>query len=73
MGSDYPYRSAEMRRGVRKDLKAVKKKLAALAIAGLLAATLGTGISVSAENQGTDGTEMQVMEAEQLEVQLGKE
>ena len=54
-------------------MKTVKKKLAALAIAGLLAATLGTGISVSAENQGTDGTEMQVMEAEQLEVQLGKE
>jgi hypothetical protein len=54
-------------------LKAVKKKLAALAIAGLLAATLGTGISVSAENQATDGTEMQVMEAEQLEIQLGKE
>lgn len=54
-------------------MKAVKKKLAALAIAGLLAATLGTGISVSAENQATDGTEMQVMEAEQLEIQLGKE
>lgn len=54
-------------------MKAVKKKLAALALAGLLAATLGTGISVSAENQGTDGTEIQVMEAEQLEVQLGKE
>lgn len=54
-------------------MKAVKKKLAALALAGMLAATLGNGISVSAENQGTDGTEIQVMEAEQLEIQLGKE
>lgn len=51
----------------------IRKSLAAFALAGALAATLGTGISVSAENQGTDGTEMQVMEAEQLEVQLGKE
>ena len=54
-------------------MKAVKKKLAALALAGMLAAALGNGISVSAENQGTEGTEIQVMEAEQLEVQLGKE
>lgn len=56
------------------DLKAVKKKLAALALAGMLAATLlGKAGSASAENQGTEGTEMQVMEAEQLEIQLGKE
>ena len=61
-----------MRKG-GKDLKAAKKKLAALALAGTLVAALGNGVSVSAENQGTDGTEMQVMEAEQLEVQLGKE
>lgn len=54
-------------------MKAVKRKLAALALAGMLVATLGNGISVSAENQGTEGTEIQVMEAEQLEVQLGKE
>lgn len=51
----------------------IKKSLAAFALAGALAATFGTGISVSAENQVTDGTEIQVMEAEQLEVQLGKE
>lgn len=61
-----------MRKG-GKDLKAAKKKLAALALAGTLVATLGNGGSVSAENQGTDGTEMQMMEAEQLEIQLGKE
>lgn len=61
-----------MRKG-GKDLKAAKKKLAALALAGMLAAVLGNGVSVSAENQGTDGTEIQVMEAEQLEIQLGKE
>ena len=54
-------------------MKTVKKKLAALALAGMLAATLGNGVSVSAENQGTDGTEMQVFKAEQLEIQLGKE
>lgn len=51
----------------------IRKSLAAFALAGVLAATFGAGISVSAENQGTDGTEIQVMEAEQLEVQLGKE
>lgn len=56
-----------------KDLKTIRKKLAALALTGILVATLGNGILVSAENQGTNGTEMQVMEAEQLEVQLGKE
>ena len=54
-------------------MKAAKKKVAALALAGMLAATLGNGVSASAENQGTEGTEMQVMEAEQLEIQLGKE
>lgn len=54
-------------------MKTVKKKLAALALAGMLAATLGNGVSVSAENQGIDGTEMQVFKAEQLEIQLGKE
>lgn len=54
-------------------MKKIRKSLAAFALAGAFAATFGTGISVSAENQGTDGTEMQVMEAEQLEVQLGKE
>ena len=42
-------------------------------LAGALVTTFGSGISLSAENQGTDGTEIQVMEAEQLEVQLGKE
>ena len=51
----------------------IRKLLAAFALACGLLATLGTGISASAENQGTDGTEIQVMEAEQLEVQLGKE
>lgn len=51
----------------------IRKSLAAIALAGALAVTLGTGISASAENQGTDGTEIQVMEAEQLEIQLGKE
>lgn len=51
----------------------IRKSLAAFALAGALVATFGSGISVSAENQGTDGTEIQVMEAEQLEVQLGKE
>ena len=51
----------------------IRKSLAAFALVSALAATFGTGISVSAENQGTDGTEIQVMEAEQLEVQLGKE
>ena len=51
----------------------IRKPLAAFALACGLLATLGTGISASAENQGTDGTEIQVMEAEQLEVQLGKE
>lgn len=51
----------------------IRKSLAAFALACGLLATLGMGISASAENQGTDGTEMQVMEAEQLEVQLGKE
>ncbi len=54
-------------------MKKIRKSLAAFALAGALAATFGTGILVSAENQGTDGTEIQVMEAEQLEVQLGKE
>lgn len=49
------------------------RKSLAFALVGALAATFGSGISVSAENQGTDGTEIQVMEAEQLEVQLGKE
>ena len=38
--------------------------------AGALTVMIGNGISVSAENQGT---EIQVMEAEQLEMQLGKE
>ena len=42
-----------MRKG-GKDLKTAKKKLAALALAGMLAAVLGNGISVSAENQGTE-------------------
>lgn len=51
----------------------IRKSLAAFVLAGALVATFGSGISVSAENQGTDGTEIQVMEAEQLEVQLGKE
>lgn len=54
-------------------MKTAKKKLAALVLAGTLAAILGNGGSVSAENQGTDGTEMQVFKAEQLEIQLGKE
>ena len=54
-------------------MKKIRKSLAAFALAGALAATFGTGILVSAENQGTDGTEIQVMEAEQLELQLGKE
>lgn len=51
----------------------IRKSLAAFVLAGALVTTFGRGISVSAENQGTDGTEIQVMEAEQLEVQLGKE
>lgn len=51
----------------------IGKSLAAFVLAGALVTTFGNGISVSAENQGTDGTEIQVMEAEQLEVQLGKE
>lgn len=51
----------------------IRKSLAIFVLAGALTAMFGTGISVSAENQGTDGTEIQVMEAEQLEVQLGKE
>ena len=51
----------------------IGKSLAAFALAGALVTMFGSGISVSAENQGTDGTEIQVMEAEQLEVQLGKE
>lgn len=51
----------------------IRKSLVAFALIGALAVTFGSGISVSAENQGTDGTEIQVMEAEQLEVQLGKE
>lgn len=51
----------------------IRKSLAAFVLAGVLVTTFGSGISVSAENQGTDGTEIQVMEAEQLEVQLGKE
>ena len=42
-------------------------------LAGILVATLGSRGSVSAGTQGTDGTEMRIMEAEQLEVQLGKE
>lgn len=54
-------------------MKKIRKSLTAFALAGVLAATFGTGIPASAENQGTDGTEIQVMEAEQLEVQLGKE
>lgn len=54
-------------------MKKIRKSLAAFALAGALAAMFGTAILVSAENQGTDGTEIQVMEAEQLEVQLGKE
>ncbi len=51
----------------------IRKLLAAFVFAGALTVMIGNGISVSAENQGTDGTEIQVMEAEQLEVQLGKE
>lgn len=51
----------------------LRKSLAAFVLACALVAMFGSGISVSAENQGTDGTEIQVMEAEQLEVQLGKE
>lgn len=51
----------------------IRKSLAVFALAGAFAVTFGTGVSVSAENQGTDGTEIQVMEAEQLEIQLGKE
>lgn len=51
----------------------IRKLLAVFALAGALTAMFGSGISVLAENQGTDGTEIQVMEAEQLEVQLGKE
>lgn len=51
----------------------IRKSLAVFALSGALAVTFGTGILVSAENQGTDGTEIQVMEAEQLEIQLGKE
>lgn len=51
----------------------IRKLLAAFVFAGALTVMIGNGISVSAKNQGTDGTEIQVMEAEQLEVQLGKE
>lgn len=51
----------------------IRKLLAAFVLAGALTAMFGSGISVLAENQGTDGMEIQVMEAEQLEVQLGKE
>lgn len=51
----------------------IRKSLATFVLAGALVTTFGSGISVSAENQGTDGTEIQVMEAEQLEIQLGKE
>lgn len=51
----------------------IRKSLAAFVLAGALVTMFGSGISASAENQGTDGTEIQVMEAEQLEVQLGKE
>lgn len=51
----------------------IRKSLAAFVLAGALVTTFGSGLSVSAENQGTDGTEIQVMEAEQLEVQLGTE
>lgn len=51
----------------------IRKSLAAFVLAGALVTTFGSGISVSTENQGTDGTEIQVMEAEQLEVQLGTE
>lgn len=54
-------------------MKAIKKKLSVFVLAGMLAVMLENGNLVSAENQGTDGTEIQVMEAEQLEVQLGKE
>ena len=51
----------------------IRKSLAAFVFAGALTAMFGSGISVLAENQGTNGTEIQVMEAEHLEVQLGKE
>ena len=51
----------------------IRKSLAAFVLATVLVTTLGSGTLVSAKNQGTDGTEIQVMEAEQLEVQLGKE
>ena len=51
----------------------IRKSLAAFVLATVLVTTLGSGTLVSAKNQVTDGTEIQVMEAEQLEVQLGKE
>ncbi len=51
----------------------IRKSLVAFVLTGALTAMFGSGILVSAENQGTDGTEIQVMEAEQLEIQLGKE
>lgn len=48
----------------------IRKSLVAFVLTGALTAMFGSGILVSAENQGTDGTEIQVMEAEQLEIQL---
>lgn len=54
-------------------MKKVGRLLIILVLAGASVISLGNRLTASAENQGTDGTEIQVMEPEQLEIQLGKE
>lgn len=52
-------------------MKKTRVLLVAVAIAGVMA--VGNTANTSAASQGTDGTEIQVMEPEQLEIQLGEE
>lgn len=54
-------------------MRRIKKCLVVAVVAGMLAVPLANGAHVLAVSQGTDGTEIQVMEPETLEIQLGAE
>ena len=55
-------------------MKAIKNKIKISILTAAIAASFFAGNPASAEEaQGTDGAEMQVMEPEILEIQLGKE
>ncbi len=51
----------------------IKHKISLIAMLGLMACSMTMGISASAAAQGTNGSEAQVIQAEQLEIQLGND